>query len=77
MTNDAVDMGQCPFLKQECIKGRCTFWAGMPVVQPSPIASHGKVGKAMGCVFNLILFQLAGSPADPPKSSDDSDARKN
>jgi hypothetical protein len=50
--------GQCPFLKQQCIKERCELWGGLNIATPAPIVGALKTNHLSGCVFNLALFAL-------------------
>lgn len=51
-------LGQCPFLKQECIAERCQLWYAIDFAQVSQLAPVAKRGQARGCIFLLLAFIL-------------------
>ena len=61
---------RCPFLKQECIRGKCALWGSIDITEPGPLVGSGKFKRAFGCTFNLQAMLMA-SPrpvivANPP-----------
>lgn len=54
--------GQCPFLKQQCIKERCEIYGGIELVRPGQLAGSVMVGQARGCALNLLVLLLNPSP---------------
>jgi len=63
-------LGQCPFLKQECIAGRCHLWTRLSLVRPGRIFGTMDKITAENCLFLLLLVPMAAPPAvtgPPPK----------
>ncbi len=48
-------VGQCPFLKQACIKERCHLYYEMPVIIVSQLAPTTKTQVMRACIFILLL----------------------
>ena len=57
---------QCPFLKQQCIKQRCTLWASMAVIKPNNLGVPLRITYE-GCAFclSLVVAQIRQPVAVP------------
>jgi hypothetical protein len=51
--------GQCPFLKQPCIRERCALWGTASMSAPGPLVGQRKPQQIQGCVFNILAVLMA------------------